>query len=71
VFAHTPLKEAADADLPASGRLVRLWRSIGGHGVKEWRNEPFDLTQGHESFDFAQDPEALEGPGRMAKDGRS
>jgi len=24
-------------------------------------NKPFDSTQGHESFDYAQDPEVLEG----------
>ena len=26
----------------------------------EPRDKPFDLTQGHESFDYAQDPQALE-----------
>jgi len=30
-------------------------------------DKPFDFTQGHESFDLAQDPEVLEGPGRMAQ----
>ena len=35
-------------------------------GLTECRNKPFDSTQGHESFDFAQDPEALEGQRRMA-----
>jgi hypothetical protein len=28
-------------------------------------NKPFDSTQGHESFDYAQDPEVLEGLRRM------
>jgi len=35
-------------------------------GLIECRNKPFDSTQGHESFDYAQDPEVLEGQRRMA-----
>ena len=35
-------------------------------GFNECRTKPFDFTQGHESFDYAQDPEVLEGRRRMA-----
>ena len=33
---------------------------------REPRDKPFDFTQGHESFDYAQDLEVLEGQRRMA-----
>lgn len=42
-------------------------REHGARQAETAKASPFDFTQGHESFDYAQDPEALEGQRRMAR----
>jgi hypothetical protein len=43
------------------------YRSLKRHmGLAMPLDKPSDFTRGHESFDYAQDPEVLEGQGRMA-----
>ena len=53
-------------DLPAVADSTGSTHSMNSGQAKLTAGKPFDFTQGHESFDLAQDPEALEGPRRMA-----
>ena len=50
-------------------KMPHQWGGVRQHVAREGeaaKASPFDSTQGHVSFDFAQDPEVLEGRRRMA-----